>query len=398
MAFNSLEKRALFGLGTLYAARMLGLFMVLPVLTLYGQHLHGATTQTLGLALGIYGVTQALLQIPLGMLSDRFGRKPVICAGLLVFFAGSVLAALADDVHWLIVGRAMQGSGAIASVVLALLADYTREGERTKAMAIVGAVIGGSFVLAVMIGPWLASGLGLAGPFWATAALALLSLLILAWLPQPPAPVVHQERQWRGSQLAAVLRDRRLTPLSLGIFCLHLTMTALFVGLPVMLTRQGVSEAHLGWVYAPVMVLSFVAMAPLIMVAERRQWQVPVLLLAAALVWVATLVLGTTAWIALSVVMIWLFFVGFNLIEASLPSLLSRRAPTQARGTAMGLFSTGQFLGAACGGVLGGWAFSHFDRLGIAVLAVTAMSLWMVVLWWAERDQVKPSSVAPTQN
>jgi len=179
MAFNSLEKRALFGLGTLYAARMLGLFMVLPVLTLYGQDLVGASTQMLGLALGIYGVTQALLQIPLGMLSDRFGRKPVILVGLLVFLAGSVLAALADDVLWLIVGRALQGSGAIASVVLALLADYTRDGERTKAMAIVGAVIGGSFVLAVMVGPWLAGGFGLAGPFWATAALALLSMLIV---------------------------------------------------------------------------------------------------------------------------------------------------------------------------------------------------------------------------
>ncbi|WP_162824616.1 MFS transporter [Saccharospirillum mangrovi] len=386
MAFNSLEKRALFGLGSLYAARMLGLFMVLPVLTLYGQHLAGATTQTLGLALGIYGVTQALLQIPLGMLSDRFGRKPVIFAGLMIFFAGSVLAALADDVVWLIVGRALQGSGAIASVVLALLADYTREEERTKAMAIVGAVIGGSFVLAVMVGPWLAGGFGLAGLFWATAGLALGSLLILAWLPTPPGPVVHKERQWRGSQLGAVLRDRQLTPLSLGIFCLHLTMTALFVGLPVMLTRQGADPSQLGWIYAPVMVLSFVAMAPLIMIAERRRWHVPVLLFAAALVLVATLSLGLNAWLALSVVLIWLFFVGFNLIEASLPSLLSRRAPGDARGTAMGLFSTGQFLGAACGGVLGGWLFGQFGRLGLAALAVVAMGSWMLVLWWAERS------------
>lgn len=386
MAFNSLEKRALFGLGSLYAARMLGLFMVLPVLTLYGQHLVGATTQTLGLALGIYGVTQALLQIPLGMLSDRFGRKPVIFAGLMIFFAGSVLAALADDVIWLIVGRALQGSGAIASVVLALLADYTREGERTKAMAIVGAVIGGSFVLAVMVGPWLASGFGLAGLFWATAGLALGSLLILAWLPTPPELVVHKERQWRGSQLGAVVRNRQLTPLSLGIFCLHLTMTALFVGLPVMLTRQGADSAQLGWIYAPVMVLSFVAMAPLIMVAERRRWHVPVLLFAAALVLVATLGLGLNAWLALSIVLIWLFFVGFNLIEASLPSLLSRRAPSDARGTAMGLFSTGQFLGAASGGVLGGWLFGHYGRLGLAALAVIAMGTWMLVLWWAERN------------
>lgn len=389
MAFNSLEKRALTGLGMLYAARMLGLFMVLPVLVLYGRDLGGATSRTLGLALGIYGLTQALLQIPLGMLSDRYGRKPVILAGLGLFLAGSILAALADQVIWLILGRALQGAGAIAAVVLALLADYTRETERTKAMAVVGAVIGASFVLAVILGPVLASGFGLAGLFWVTAALALFSMLVLYWLPAPPAPRAHEERRWRGSQLGEVLGDRRLTPLSLGIFALHLTLTALFVGLPVLLTRQGLAQGDLGWVYAPVMLLSFVAMAPLIMLAERRQLQVPVLVLAAALVLLGGLGLGVSPLAASSVVLVWLFFVGFNVIEASLPSLLSRRAPASARGTALGLFSTGQFLGAACGGVLGGWAFERFDMAGLAAIAATAMAAWMMILWWAERGPAK---------
>ncbi|GGX69983.1 MFS transporter [Saccharospirillum salsuginis] len=389
MAFNALEKKALTGLSLLYASRMLGLFMVLPVLTLYGQDLDGATTQLLGLALGIYGITQAVLQLPLGMLSDRVGRKPVILAGLGVFLAGSVLAALADHVLWLVVGRALQGAGAIASVVLALLADYTRESERTKAMAIVGAIIGASFVLAVIVGPILADAFDLSGVFWSTALLALLGMAVLAWLPHPPQARVHEERQLHLRQLGAVLGDRRLSPLSLGIFSLHLTMTALFVGLPVVLTRQGIGGDQLGWVYAPVMVLSFVAMVPMIMVAERRKAHVPVLRWAAVLLALAVLGLGFSESAALSIGLIWLFFVGFNFMEATLPSLISRRAPVTARGTAMGVFSTSQFLGAACGGLVGGWAFSTFDMTGIAAISLAVILLWLVIVWWAERRDEK---------
>lgn len=389
MAFNALEKKALAGLSLLYASRMLGLFMVLPVLTLYGQDLNGATTQLLGLALGVYGITQAVLQLPLGMLSDRVGRRPVIAAGLAVFLAGSVIAALADHVLWLVVGRALQGAGAIASVVLALLADYTRESERTKAMAVVGAIIGASFVLAVILGPILANAFGLSGVFWSTALLALFGMGVLAWLPQPPVARVHEERRLHLRDLGAVIGDRRLTPLSLGIFTLHLTMTALFVGLPVLLTRQGIGGDQLGWVYAPVMVLSFIAMVPLIMVAERRKAHVPVLRWAAVLLALAVLGLGYSTRAALSIGLIWLFFVGFNFMEATLPSLISRRAPVAARGTAMGVFSTSQFLGAACGGLVGGWAFGVFGMAGIAAIALTVILLWLVIVWWAERGTDK---------
>lgn len=385
MAFNALEKKALIGLSLLYASRMLGLFMVLPILTLYGRDVNGATTQLLGLALGIYGITQAVLQLPLGMLSDRVGRRPVIFGGLTIFLAGSVMAALADHVVWLVIGRALQGAGAIASVVLALLADYTRESERTKGMAIVGAIIGASFVMAVILGPVLADAFGLSGVFWSTAMLAMFGMGVLAWLPSPPQAQVHEERQLHWRQLGAVIGDRHLSPLSLGIFCLHLTMTAVFVGLPVLLADQGISGDRLGWVYAPVMLLSFVAMVPLIMVSERRKAHIPVLRWAAVLIGVAVLGLGISSQAAVTIGLIGLFFVGFNFMEATLPSLISRRAPVSARGTAMGVFSTSQFLGAACGGLMGGWLFDAFDMLGIAAMALSAILLWLVIVWWAER-------------
>jgi MFS family permease len=381
MAFNTLEKKALTGLALLYASRMLGLFMVLPVLTLYGQSLTGATTMLLGIALGIYGITQAALQIPLGMLSDRFGRKPVIAAGLLVFIVGSMIAALSDHVLGVVIGRALQGAGAIASVILALLADYTRPEERTKAMAIVGAIIGGSFVLAVIVGPVIASAFGLSGVFWATSLMAFGGLFIVYWLPAPPAAKVHEERRWRGSQLGQVVRDRRLMPLNLGIFVLHLTMTMLFVGLPVSLVQQGIVGDQLGWVYAPVMVLSFLGMVPMIAVAERRKAHRALLALAGVFIVLALAALGVSSAAWFSIGMVWLFFVGFNFVEASLPSLISRRAPEQARGTAMGVFSTGQFLGAAFGGICGGWAYQIWGMMGIAMIGIAMMLIWIVLLW-----------------
>ncbi|MEX1216560.1 MFS transporter [Saccharospirillum sp.] len=381
MAFNTLEKKALTGLALLYASRMLGLFMVLPILTLYGQSLAGATTVLLGIALGIYGITQAVLQIPLGMLSDRFGRKPVIAAGLGVFILGSVVAALSDHVLGVVIGRALQGAGAIASVILALLADYTRSEERTKAMAIVGAIIGGSFVLAVIVGPVIASAFGLSGVFWATSLMALGGLVIVYWLPAPPPAKVHEERRWQGSQLGRVVRDRQLVPLNLGVFVLHLTMTMMFVGLPVALVQQGVMGDQLGWVYAPVMVLSFLGMVPMIAIAEHRKAHRPLLALAGVFIILALAALGVSSMAWLSIGMVWLFFVGFNFVEASLPSLISRRAPEHARGTAMGVFSTGQFLGAAFGGLCGGWAYQSFGMAGIAMIGISVMLVWIVLLW-----------------
>jgi len=372
MAFNSVERKALTGLAMLYASRMLGLFMVLPVLSLYGMDLEKASPQTLGLALGIYGITQALLQIPFGAASDRFGRKPLIVLGLVIFLVGSVVAALSTHVMGLVFGRALQGAGAISSVVLALLADYTRESERSKAMAIVGAVIGSSFVVAVMLGPWIAGIGGLSGLFWFTAGLALLGMLVLLWLPPVPGLQIHQERKFHASQIGQVLRDGNVLILSLGVFLLHMTMTALFVALPIVLVERGFAADDLGQVYAPVMIIAFLGMAPMMMLSERNNAQVKFLRLAAVLISVALVALVGVKAGAASALALLVFFVGFNFIEATLPSLLSRKAEAQSRGTAMGVFATAQFIGAASGGMVGGLLFANQQLLPIVAVGFGA--------------------------
>lgn len=381
MSLNTVERKALTGLSLLYASRMLGLFMVLPVLTLYGQSLDGADSANLGLALGIYGLTQAMLQIPFGAASDRFGRKPLIVVGLLIFLTGSVLAALSTHVYGLVFGRALQGAGAISSVVLALLADYTREEERSKAMAVIGAVIGSSFVVAVMLGPWIAGFGGISGLFWFTSALAFAGLLITLALPPVPPLQQHVERQFRAGDLWSVLRDRNVTILSLGIFLLHMTMTALFVALPIVLVSRGFDADGLGQIYAPVMILAFVGMAPLMMISERRKAHVQFLRLAAVIVMLALVALWLTPQWAMSAVALLVFFVGFNFMEATLPSLLSRKAQQAVRGTSMGVFSTAQFTGAAAGGVLGGALFAQQLFTPIIVLGMIAQFVWLVALF-----------------
>lgn len=380
MAFNGVEKKALSGLAMLYASRMLGLFMVLPVLALYGQSLTAATPMLLGIALGIYGLTQAFLQIPFGTLSDHFGRKPLIIIGLIVFFLGSAVAALSENVFGLIVGRALQGAGAISSVVLALLADYTRETERSKAMAVIGAVIGASFVLAVVLGPIIAAWQGLEGIFWFTSLLALIGLLIVARLPEVPKPKVHKERQVVWKSMGMVVRHPYVVTLSAGIFVLHASMTALFVGLPLMLVEQGVTAGKLGWIYAPVMIVSFIAMVPMMMRSEKQNAQLGYLVASVAMLIVALVLLATQWVIGLSIFALWLFFVGFNFIEATLPSLLSRRIDEQVRGTAMGFFATGQFVGAAVGGIAGGYAFMQFGFVGVVIAATVAQIIWSGML------------------
>ncbi len=384
MAFNGLEKKALAGLSLLYATRMLGLFMVFPILSLYGADLQGADSPTLGLALGIYGLTQAFFQIPFGAASDRFGRKPLIVIGLVIFLLGSAVAATSDSVMGLIVGRALQGAGAISSVILAMLADYTREDQRSKSMAVVGAIIGFSFVIAVIIGPWIAHLAGLSGVFWFTSALAGLGIVIVLMLPSVPELKQHQERKVRADMLWPVFTDSNVMVLGLGVGFLHLTMTALFVALPVVLVGRGFLESQIGWVYAPVMILAFLGMVPLMIRAEKRNAHVSVLRFAAVLIVISLLAISFIEQKYMTASGLFVFFIGFNFIEAGLPSLLSRKVNAQTRGTAMGVFATCQFIGAAAGGLLGGILYAHQQLIYVVALGVGAQILWIVMLAWVK--------------
>lgn len=375
------ERRAALGLAGIYGSRMLGLFLILPVFALFAEDLAGATPLLTGLAIGIYGLTQALLQIPFGLLSDRLGRKPVILAGLLLFALGSVVAALATDIGWIIIGRALQGSGAVAAAVMALAADLTREDQRTKVMAIIGTTIGASFMLAMIMAPVLDSWVGVSGIFWITAVLAMLGASALMWVvPRPSRSRHHSDAQPVPAMFRRVLGDGQLLRLDLGIFCLHLALTAMFLVVPLALRDAGLAPERHSLLYAPLMVLSIAAMVPFIILAERGGRMKPVFLGAIATVTLAALLL----WGALGnfwglAAALWLFFVGFNLLEATLPSLISKLAPADAKGTAMGVYSTSQFAGAFVGGVTGGWMHQHFGVHGVMLLVAAAGSLWLLV-------------------
>ncbi len=356
---------------------MIGLFMVLPILVVYGQDLTGATPILLGLALGIYGLTQSLLQIPLGLLSDHIGRKPVMLAGLVIFAMGSLVAAFAESALTLIIGRALQGAGAIAGVVMALLADSTRPDQRTKAMAIVGISIGASFALALIVGPLLASWGGLKTVFLSTAGLAVLGILIVIW--RLPFPAMEQAlstdidaREWHSNP--------DLWRLNTGVFALHFVLTALFLIIPITLLRDvGLARESHWTLYAPVLLLSIVGLVPLMRFAERgkRPKSALAIALLALLLSLFIFLVQGAQYLHLFIGM-WCFFVGFNYLEASLPSLLSRRVTQHRRGAAMGSFSTAQFLGAFMGGALGG---AIVQELGAEYLL--CVSVLMLIGWGA---------------
>lgn len=377
------ERRAISGLAGLYASRMLGLFMVLPVLALYADTLSGATPLLVGVALGIYGLTQAALQIPFGLLSDRIGRKRVIAMGLVIFALGSIVAALADSIGGIIVGRALQGGGAIAAAIMALLADQTREQVRTAAMATIGLSIGVSFAIAMVLGPWLASWAGLSGVFWFTALLTLVGLLVLwRWVPAAPRRVRHRDVGIDRQQFRRVVSRPDLWRLDVSIFALHLVLMAIFVAIPFRLLDVGIAMKYQGLAYLGIMALSFVVMVPLIIIAEKRQQMRVMCLLAIGAIAVSLISLGLPLshgrWLF---VWLFVFFTGFNLLEATLPSMLSKLAPAGAKGTAMGVYSTSQFLGAFLGGTLGGllantWGFDAVF-IGCALLAL----LWWLAMW-----------------
>ena len=376
------EFRAALSLSSVYALRMLGLFMILPVFALYAGDLEGVTPTLTGLAIGIYGLTQALLQIPAGLLSDRIGRKPVIIGGLLIFALGSVVAALADSMLVVILGRALQGAGAIAAAIMALAADLTREQHRIKAMAVIGMSIGLSFALALVLGPILNDWVGVPGIFAITALLALGGILVVGFVvPRPVVSRPHRVAEAIPAQFGRVLRQTQLLRLDFGILMLHAILTASFVVLPLILRDQAGVAASAHWkIYLPVLVCSVLAMLPLIIMAERKGRVRPVFLSAIALLIAAELGLFFLPVTLYSVVfMMFVFFTAFNLLEAMLPSLISRIAPADCRGTAMGFYSSSQFFGAFLGGALGGVLHQYAGTHAVFLCSAIGAALWLLL-------------------
>ncbi|MCM0610883.1 MFS transporter [Marinobacter sediminum] len=379
---NALERRSVAALASVYAMRMLGLFMVMPVFMLLGSDLKGATPALLGFAIGAYGLSQALLQIPFGLLSDRVGRKRMIYIGLVLFAAGSVLAGSTDSIYVVIAGRILQGAGAIASVLMALLSDLTREEERTKAMATVGISIGLSFSVSLVLGPLVGSVWGLSGIFYTTGVLAIIALIIVSRVvPTPHQHKVSADTHPAKEMLGRVLSDGRLLRLDLGIFSLHLVLTSLFLVFPTMLQDQlGLASSSHWWFYLSVMVTSFFAMVPFIIIGEKKRMMKPVLCGAIALLTLATASLASvSAGLLAAWSVLFFFFMAFNLLEASLPSLISKEAPAASKGTAMGAYSTSQFMGAFLGGALGGLLLEQVGVPGVLWLMVAVLAIWLMV-------------------
>ena len=382
-AMTRIERRASFSLASIFALRMLGLFLVLPVFALEAARLPGGDDAArVGLAMGIYGLTQGLLQIPFGMASDVWGRKRVICAGLVVFALGSFMAAAATDLTWLIVGRSVQGAGAISAAVTALLADTTRDVVRTKAMALVGGSIALMFALSLVVAPVLASAIGLHGLFVLTGTLALGGIAaVIWWVPPEPAEPVSRPR----GSLMEVLKDPALLRLDFGVFVLHAVQLAMWVAIPALLVGAGLGRAQHWQVYLPAVLASFLVMGATLVPLEKRGYLRGVFLAAVALI--ALVQLGLL-WLVQaptqhSLVMLggllFLFFCGFNVLEASQPSLASRLAPAHSRGAALGVYNTMQSLGFFAGGAVGGWLTKQHGPQGLFMACAALMALWLVL-------------------
>ena len=375
-----LELRASFGLAGIFGLRMLGMFIILPVFALYAEKLPGGSSHTMvGIALGAYGLTQAALQVPFGWLSDRWGRKRTIYLGLVVFAIGSFVAALAQDINMVILGRVIQGAGAISAAVIALAADLTRDEQRTKAMAIIGMTIGGTFALSMAAGPVLDRVMGVPGIFALTGFLAIAALLVVRIIvPEPGQAATHKAPAPRAS-LNSVLRDPQLMRLNYGIFALHGILMALFIVVPFALQAHLSAGSH--WrVYLPVMLGAIVLMLPAMLLAERKGLQKPVF------IGTVTVLIGALALLMLSdrglpalVVGLLVFFTAFNLLEATLPSMISKRAPAGAKGTAIGVYGAVQFIGTFVGAASGGWLSEHYGAAAVFGFCGTLASVWLLL-------------------
>jgi predicted MFS family arabinose efflux permease len=372
---------AVVSLATIMSLRMLGLFMVLPVFSLYANQLAGATPLLIGLAMGIYGLTQALLQIPFGALSDHFGRRKIIAIGLILFALGSLLAAFSHNIFSMILARALQGAGAIGSTVIASIADLTSEKQRTKAMAITGMTIGASFSLAMMLGPLLAAWMNVDGIFQLAVLFSIIALIILFTLV-PSAPLMHHtDVEPSTQQFLSLLKQPDLQRLNCGIFMLHIIFTASFVVIPISLQHMaGLHGKQQWWLYLPILFFAFLATLPVIIFAEKKQRVKEVFLGAIVLLSLAEFLLWIFAHhLLLSAISLLLFFTAFSVLEAFLPSLVSRTAPPSRKGTALGIYSCAQFLGIFVGGIAGGWLYGALGLTYVYLFCAALAIFWLAI-------------------
>lgn len=376
------EMRASMGLASIFGLRMLGMFLILPVFALYAEHLPGGSNHTMvGLALGAYGLTQAVLQLPFGMASDKFGRKRVIYFGLLLFAIGSFVAASANHIETIILGRVIQGAGAISAAVTALLADSTREEHRTHAMAMIGGTIGVTFAASLVLGPALYQYIGMHGIFAMTGILSLAAIAVVKWyIPNPLASHFHSDAEASPAKLGDVLRNTQLLRLNFGIFALHAAQMAMFVVIPFALRRTGNLDINHHWeVYLPVVLIAFVVMVPAIIYGEKRAKLKQVFVAGVGLMLIAQMGMAASMdhfWGIVAALTA--YFIAFNILEATLPSLISKIAPVGAKGTAMGVYNTSQSVGLFVGGVTGGWLSQHYGFPAVFMFSASLMVIWLI--------------------
>lgn len=379
LPFLASEKQAALSLAAIFALRMLGLFMIVPIFSLYAANFSHSTPLLIGIAMGCYGLTQACLQIPFGICSDRWGRKPIIAIGLLLFALGSLIAANSHSIWGIIIGRGLQGAGAVGGATSALLADLTRSEQRTKAMAIVGITIGLSFSAAMVLGPVVSAWVGISGIFWLSILFAVSGLYIL-WRIVPTSTNLAQTTTSIWPNLLASLQNYELLRLNFGILILHAILTASFIALPLMLQNSaGLAENHQWHIYLPTLLLAFISIYPLIKKSEKHLKSM--LILAIITLGLAELLLWSFQSSVIGIAFgLWLFFTAFTLLEAILPSTVSKLAPLHCRGTALGINSSCQFFGIFLGGSIGGWLYGHYKITDILVVCIVLAIFWLLVV------------------
>ena len=372
---NSVERIFALKISLVMSVRMLGLFMLFPVMSVYASEYDNSTPFLIGMAIGVYGLTQALLQIPFGYLSDRFGRKPILIMGLIIFFLGSVLAANTSNLILVVLGRALQGGGAISAVLMAFLADSVNEENRAKANAFVGFQIGVAFMLSLLIGPIISSKVGLQGLFWTIALLSLIAMLIVFSL-EHSKPITYYKLSLNAFKETLT---KELVTLDLSIFSLHLILAAGFIVMPILLLENQIVSMVDNWhLYLPAIFLSFIGMLPLIVISEKFSKTKYVLMLCILLLIISQFIfLNASLSFQLFLITLTIFFIAFNSVEALLPSLLSRTASSAKRGLAMGIFSTSQFLGTFFGGAIGGLIYDIYD-----LNSVFLFTIFVALIWW----------------